>query len=111
MKPATHVPRYEHGSLALPANGLAKLAEECGELLQVVGKVLAYGSGPHPDGTPSLAERLENEIADVTAAIELVAETHALDTQAISQRVDRKLALFREWQQDPDNATNQWRRG
>lgn len=36
--------------MALTAGGLAKLAEECGELIQVIGKKLAYyTTQTHPD--------------------------------------------------------------
>lgn len=40
--------------MTMALNGLAKLAEELGELQQVVGKMMAYGTGAHPDGTESL---------------------------------------------------------
>jgi len=58
----------------MTANGLAKLAEELGELQQIVGKMLAYGIGDHPDGGAPLIERFNSEAGDVMAAIELVAE-------------------------------------
>ena len=88
-----------------PLNGLAKLAEECGELVQVIGKVMAYGTGPHPDGTESLKARLEDEIADVQAAMELVRHTHGLDGLLIGHRREQKVVLFRQWHLDPDKRT------
>lgn len=30
--------------------GIGKLIEECGEVLQVAGKAIAFPRGPHPDG-------------------------------------------------------------
>lgn len=49
----------------LTGKGLAKLIEECGELIQVAGKKLAfYTTDVHPDGgpSPSLKRRMEDEI-------------------------------------------------
>lgn len=49
----------------MPAKGLAKLIEECGELQQIAGKKLAYyTTDEHPDGQGPLSTRLEDEIAD-----------------------------------------------
>lgn len=54
----------------LRANGLAKLLEELGELSQVCAKKLAYyHTDEHPDGAGSLRERMQEEIADVAAAM------------------------------------------
>lgn len=73
--------------------GLAKLIEECGELMQVAGKRLAYYTiDKHPDGGPPLTTRLEDEIADVIAACQFVAEQHGLDMDRIHARADYWLA-------------------
>lgn len=90
--------------MTMAAKGLAKLNEECGELLQVIGKRLAYyTTDDHPDGGPPLTERLEDEIADVVAACKFVAEANGLDQKRIGERGDKKLVLFRKWHKDPDN--------
>lgn len=85
----------------MPMNhtGLAKLIEECGEVIQVAGKILALPAGTteHWDGGPPLNQRLENELADLCAAISFVTWTRALNTIRISERADVKLALFNEW--------------
>lgn len=81
--------------------------EECGELLQVAGKKLAYYSTDvHPDGGPRLDVRLEDEIADVVAACWLVVDLHKLDDKRIAARAVEKLARFREWAADPTNNTH-----
>ena len=49
--------------------GIHKLTEEIGELGQVIGKLGEFPSGNHPDGGPQLRQRLEEELADVEAAI------------------------------------------
>ncbi len=88
----------------MTGRGLAKLIEECGELVQVAGKRLAYYSTDvHPDGGPALSERLEDEIADVIAACALVVELHGLDVDRIVARTDAKHARFSEWHAREDN--------
>ena len=90
--------------MTMTANGLAKLLEECGELSQVAAKKLAYfHTTDHPDGAGSLNNRLQDEIADVIAACLFVANTFKLDVEVISDRRDRKLALFDQWHADRNN--------
>ncbi len=88
----------------MAAQGLAKLVEECGELIQVAGKRLAYfHTDQHPDGGPPLSERLENEIADVIAACLFVIDVQELDLDRITKRQCAKMALFHEWHIDTEN--------
>ena len=90
--------------MTMAAKGLAKLSEECGELLQVIGKRLAYyRTDEHPDGGPPLTRRLEDEIADVMAACGLVVGLCNLDERRVADRTNRKLELFLEWHSDPSN--------
>jgi hypothetical protein len=84
-------------------NGLAKLVEEAGEVLQLAGKLLAYPSGVHPDGDGDLYERLEKEVADLQAASQFVIKANQLDTAAIRERCWSKLNRFDRWHADPDN--------
>jgi NTP pyrophosphatase (non-canonical NTP hydrolase) len=86
--------------MPMPSNGLAKLTEELGELQQVIGKMLNYGTGPHPDGTESLIERFEDEAADVIAAIKFTIETHNANETRIHNRSSLKLALFHKWHKE-----------
>jgi len=88
----------------MTARGLAKLIEECGELTQVAGKKLAYyHTDVHPDTAGSLKVRLENEMADVMAAITFTATTLGLDRARIQARWQEKATLFFSWHADPDN--------
>lgn len=85
----------------MSANGLSKLIEETGELLQIAGKRLAYpDTEDHPDGGPSLSMRLEQEMADVLAAIEFVIETHGLNENSINYRKLQKLHTYRRWHKE-----------
>lgn len=88
----------------MAGKGLAKLIEECGELLQVAGKRLAYyTTNEHPDGGLPLNERLEDEIADVMASCDFVTATHGLDVHRIMERRYAKRALFAAWHAREDN--------
>lgn len=72
----------ELGSLVTPhfnqltpaeAERLALLAEECGEVIQVVGKILRHGyESRHPNGGPTNRKLLEREIGDVFAAVDML---------------------------------------
>lgn len=91
--------------MAMRGNGRAKLFEETGELIEVLGKVDAYGLAVHPDGKGDLKTRLEDEIADVQAACKFVAKTHGLDVDRIEKRIEFKIARYKRWHADPDNMT------
>lgn len=79
--------------------GISKLIEECGEVQQVAGKLIAsHGAVNHWDGT-NLKERLESELGDLQAAIRFVIERNALDVVAIEKRRIEKLMLFEQWHQ------------
>lgn len=89
-------PIYSIGSDQLP--GLAKLAEECGELLQVIGKIIAMGHmGYHPDGGKELSVRLNEELADVDAAMHFFRQHNILDDDAHRERRHEKMRKFKNW--------------
>jgi NTP pyrophosphatase (non-canonical NTP hydrolase) len=83
--------------MTMNADGLTKLMEECGELIQVAAKKSAYPNGEHPDGAGDLNERLEQEIADVMAACHFVTQTWNLDASNIDARMEKKYLRFRMW--------------
>lgn len=80
--------------------GRSKLVEECGELIQVLGKIDAYGVGKHPDGLKNLGERLHEEIADVEAALAFVKQSMNLSGKRIKKRKQQKLKLYNKWNKD-----------
>lgn len=87
--------------MPMQQDGLAKLSEECGELTQVAAKLIAYphlrrSIQQHPDGT-ILRLRLEEEMADVLAAIEFVSAKLGLSAENIGLRTRQKLQLFNRW--------------
>lgn len=89
--------------MAMCADGLAKLIEECGELQQVAAKKLAYFSTDnHPDGS-DLKQRMLEEIADVMAAAEFVIVQFGINRREVEKRIQRKYDLFSEWHKQTDN--------
>jgi len=86
--------------MAMALNGLAKLTEEFGEVLQVVGKLQNYPGGKHPDGKGNLFLRLEEEIADAKAAIDFVIDSLQLNHRNIDARAEIKLELFQKWHKE-----------
>lgn len=57
------------------AEGLALLAEECGETVQAIGKLLRHGAwSTHPDSPegPNNLDNLCKEIGDVLAAVDIL---------------------------------------
>jgi hypothetical protein len=67
----------EHFNKLTPAEAerLAMLAEEAGEIVQIVGKILRHGyESYHPDSPngPSNRQMLENEIADFEAVFQMM---------------------------------------
>ncbi len=80
------------------SKGLLKLTEECGELIQIASKKMAFmDTDVHPDGAGSMSERLENEIGDVLAITRHAAEQLLLDIPRIENRMHEKLKNFRKW--------------
>lgn len=96
--------------MTMTAKGLAKLLEECGELSQVAAKKLAYyDTDEHPDGAGPLSVRMENEMADVMAAIEFVAVRFGLDWDRIVSRKEQKIIRFVNWDADPKDPVANFR--
>lgn len=82
--------------------GLTKLGEECGELVQIAMKKIAYpDTDEHPDGKGSMLRRLEDEMGDVIAAMQFVTDKLGLDRERISVQARHKLVTFHRWDQQP----------
>lgn len=83
---------YSIGSDHLP--GLSKLIEECGEVIQVAGKIIGLGhDGDHWDGT-NLLDEMTAELADLYAAITFYVAQRGI---SIGLRSIEKLELFEKW--------------
>lgn len=80
--------------------GLSKLIEECGEVIQVAGKLIAtHGEAAHWDGS-DLRQRLHDELADLDAAIRFVVRYNGLDDAPYNDRTLSKGDLFVEWHEE-----------
>lgn len=75
---------------------LAMLAEECGEVIQIVGKILRHGlHSAHPDTHASNKALLTLEMTDLMAVMAMVeshGESYAIETPAIATATARKLS-------------------
>jgi hypothetical protein len=93
------VKQNEHFNKLSPARQerLAKLAEECGEVVQVVGKILCHGMQscsplPNPEGgrQPTNEELLEKELGDLKWITSLMVAEGDVSLIAIDWRVQEK---------------------
>lgn len=77
---------------------LGKLLEELGECISAVSRCLIQGINEAEPVTGKLNRRwLEDEIADITACIALVADRYNLDTSRVASRVVRKVEHLEQW--------------
>lgn len=93
-------------------NGLTKLSEECGELVQAIAKFTTFkdecpDKDIHWDGK-SVSKSLEDEIADVIAATVVVTEIFRLDLGRIIDRQLYKKALFEYWHKGGTDTSIPW---
>lgn len=76
--------------------GISKLVEECGEVIQVCGKLMGKrGNVEHWSG--DMREKLHEELGDLMAAIAFVTEHCGLDQTLIAKRASEKLKTFKKW--------------
>lgn len=81
--------------------GVSKLVEETGELLQVIGKLMATGDSPEHWSGADLRQEFVIELADVHAALSFVSQ-HVLSPDEVARmilRSQQKLARLAEWQE------------
>lgn len=89
--------KFTLGSQQWP--GVSKVVEEAGELLQVLGKLIGTGGATHYFDGADLKQRLEEEGADIVAALATLFElnTDRLDFDKIESRASRKVDVFKLW--------------
>lgn len=86
--------------------GLSKLVEECGEVVQVIGKLMGSRGNDLHWNVPSLKAALEDEVADLLAACDYVMEKCWLNIEHITTRRQRKLETYRTWhKEDPEDVS------
>lgn len=78
---------------------LGKTLEELGELIAVLARCLIQGSEEIDPGTGRVNhDRLEDEMADVTAQMKLTAVSFQADTLLMDLRIEQKIREMREWE-------------
>lgn len=80
----------EHFNKLTPAEAerLAILAEECGEVLQIVGKILRHGyESKHPDGGPTNRELLALELGDLQAIMTLIRQAYDVNSAQVHEHM------------------------
>ena len=82
--------------------GLAKLAEESGEVLQVLAKLIQTGGDPnHWSG--DMVAKLVEELPDLAAALEVFVRLNPVlhpHVEAMRARRDDKISKFLGWHRD-----------
>jgi hypothetical protein len=84
--------------------GLAALAADAAQVLQVVRAIIGDGNDTGT-GAASLRESLQEELGDLRAAIDYVIGKNALDWDAVNRRRDRKRSLYERGVTEPRAAT------
>lgn len=88
---------FSLGSRTWP--GLSKLVEECGEVLQIAGKIMGTGGAvQHWDGKGDLDERIALELCDLFAAARAFFQLNGFDGNPVYiQREIQKYRQFLKW--------------
>ena len=78
---------------------LSLLMEECGEVIQVIGKIMRHGyNGYHPeDPTENNRDLLMTEIGHATCAIEMMCKAGDMTNGRIRYEVDLKSSKVKKW--------------
>lgn len=81
-------------------HGMAKLLEECGEVGQIAGKLLAFPIGDFPERDARLLKKLEDELGDLRASIAFVTVKLGLDRDKVHERTKAKMELYLQWDKE-----------
>lgn len=79
---------------------LALLMEECGEVIQVIGKIMRHGYesyNPNIQNSPTNRQMLEAELGDVVAALSMLEYSDAIDPNQIQAHRKTKLKSVKKW--------------
>jgi NTP pyrophosphatase (non-canonical NTP hydrolase) len=90
----------EHFNKLTPqqAEALAVLAEECGEVVQVIGKIMRHGlDSYHPQGKTTNLQGLHKELGDIRAAIHLCCHNGVTDGEEIEMAEHSKMLRISQY--------------
>ena len=90
--------RTEDPMTPAQTEALALLSEECGELVQIIGKIMRHGYfSCHPDtGRPNY-ELLAREVGDVMAALRIAEVQRLISWGEVIRARDNKLVRVRQY--------------
>ena len=79
---------------------LAFLSEECGEVVQAIGKILRHGYDSYNptvmDG-PCNKEALEDELGHIQTAIRMLEQSGDINARQITKSAIRKIGTVEKW--------------
>jgi len=77
---------------------MAILQEECAEVTQAVSKIFRFGMDTqYPEGAPSNKEKLEEEIGDLLAMIDILVEQGIISDSHVNQARKNKKNKLKQW--------------
>lgn len=79
---------------------LAVLLEECGEVIQVIGKIQRHGyESCHPKKPtgPTNRQELEKELGDVACAMDLLMDVMDVRRREVARHADRKRRRIKKY--------------
>jgi NTP pyrophosphatase (non-canonical NTP hydrolase) len=82
------------------AERLALLAEECGECIQVIGKILRHGyesKNPFNLEGPTNREMLEKELADMSIAAQMMQDARDFSEYSLIEHLERKRESIKKY--------------
>ena len=99
--------KHFNGLTPAEAERLACLAEECGEVIQVIGKILRHGLedwSPFDVSKTTNRQNLEREIGDLSAVIDIMRFAGDLSDDGITKASDAKLQKLPRWTHHQPNS-------
>jgi NTP pyrophosphatase (non-canonical NTP hydrolase) len=73
--------------------------EECAEIIQVISKIFRFGIGNQhlASNTGTNVDKLNQEVGDLLAMLDLLREEGILDTAKLAEAKQRKIAKLKIW--------------
>lgn len=76
---------------------LAMLAEECGEVIQIVGKIIRHGFESNWKDNPTNRLLLEKELADVELIVEMMKEQGTINEVRMTEHIKEKITRINQF--------------
>ena len=86
--------------------GTAKLVEEMGELGTNLGKLMSNGGQVHYWGGIKIGEEIQDELADVAAALAFFLAINGFDMARFDKRMNAKLERYLQWRTENRTETD-----